>query len=343
MSIDSGVAGLDNLDSRPAINTRFPRKPDIEGSTCSHASEEYYSVGSDLSSPRSSSSSIGSPRASSASSPSASQQLSSVLQLPVKSVPKHLQEARAGATKILGLYRSTLVELELNRLSTARVGLQDWIDYWHSVYSAKFAALLCQKIIIVRIHVDCVFKEASHDICDIINEVEGSLSVSKSRKEIKARMGHLRARIHRVVDERQVKASNLMEQLRCDIESIPVDIADITFDRLKKRVYGLDPDGRYHPNPNEPDAVDPQDILNATVLSYIEYRRREMAVSRMTADLEPISNGDENDGDESDGDESDGDESDGDESDGDETQEDYDDDEEQGESLDNPDGNAIPC
>ncbi|EZF36043.1 hypothetical protein TMEN_5803 [Trichophyton mentagrophytes] len=175
---------------------------------------------------------------------------SSKTSTPSDSLPDIL-ETRKEAKEILQIYRTTLAELELRRMSGSRKGLQRWVEYWTSTYKPEFARPLCQKIELTCPEINHIFREAAQDIHQIINEINMCITTASHQDEVRDLMASMRCRIHRIVSERRVRANQLMEWLRCDLESTPVDIQDKMFDQLKKQVYGVDPFGHYHPNPEE--------------------------------------------------------------------------------------------
>ncbi|EFE34771.1 uncharacterized protein ARB_06536 [Trichophyton benhamiae CBS 112371] len=168
-------------------------------------------------------------------------------------------ETRKEAKEILLIYRTTLAELELRRMSGSRKGLQRWVEYWTNTYKPDFARPLCQKIELACPEINRIFREAAQDVYQIINEIDACITSASHQDEVRDLMASMRCRIHRIVSERRVRANQLMEWLRCDIESTPVDIQDKMFDRLKKQVYGLDPSGHYHPNPEEEEREERQE------------------------------------------------------------------------------------
>ncbi|EFR02154.1 hypothetical protein MGYG_05157 [Nannizzia gypsea CBS 118893] len=188
-------------------------------------------------------------------------------------------EARKEAKQLLLIYRTTLAELELRRMCASRKGLQLWVEYWTNTYKPHFARPLCQKIELAKPEVNRTFKEAAQDIYQVINEIDACISTASHQDEIRDLMASMRSRIHHIVRERRVRANQLMEWLRCDIESTPVDIRDHMFDRLKKQVYGLDPLGHYHPNPEEPDF---EDYMEERSESIEERLRQQMGLLSMT-------------------------------------------------------------
>ncbi|KAK2875161.1 hypothetical protein FQN49_001725 [Arthroderma sp. PD_2] len=181
--------------------------------------------------------------------------------------PAEVTEAREAAKDLIIIYRTTMVELETRRLASSRKGLHSWINFWTKAYKPSLADDLCRMIERVKPDLDQTFKEASQDISQIINEVEVNVITSTHPDELKAEMNYMRVRIRRVVDERQARASQLMEWLRCSLESIPADIDDYLFNKLKKQVYGLDPSGHYHPNPDEPEPEPQPAVISDEELS----------------------------------------------------------------------------
>ncbi|KAM5465220.1 hypothetical protein MauCBS54593_006465 [Microsporum audouinii] len=198
---------------------------------------------------------------------------------PPECVRDETVQARKEAKELLAIYRTTLVELEIRRISSSRKGLQKWVEYWNDTYQPHFSGPLCQKIQLASPEINRTFKEASQDIYQIIDEVEETISTLPHPYQIRDQMACMRSCIRRVVGERQMRAGQLMEWLRCDIEATPIDIHDKMFDRLKKQVYGLDPSGHYHPSPEEPDSADEEEEPQESIE---ERLRQQLGLLNMT-------------------------------------------------------------
>ncbi|KAK2804727.1 hypothetical protein FQN50_006465 [Emmonsiellopsis sp. PD_5] len=178
-------------------------------------------------------------------------------------------QARRNARAVLNNCRSSLLSLELTRMQKSRIGLRNWIAFWHRIYSAKLAKVICSMIAAAAPKIDKVFRSVAKALFDLSYQTGKNIEEATT-DELILRIWEVMERqtiAYREVRDRYV--NSILEDLRVRIEYIPVDITDELFDDLKRAIFYLDPFGNYHPGSREAEERDWQSHTNLHAGAYL--------------------------------------------------------------------------
>lgn len=148
--------------------------------------------------------------------------------------------------------RSTLISLEMTRMSKSRIGRRNWMIFWHRIYDAPLARALCEEVDRTFPKIDNAFRVAAKHLCNLTFTVRRCIKAATTETEVFSILEEMeRATIDRR-EMRRERVMGLFDCMRSRIEDIPVEVSDELFDDLKRGIFALDIRGDYHPG--DPDA-----------------------------------------------------------------------------------------
>ncbi|PGH26801.1 hypothetical protein AJ80_01567 [Polytolypa hystricis UAMH7299] len=163
------------------------------------------------------------------------------------SISPTVSAARNHAMQVLAACRSSLLMHELTRMRKARVGFHNWMAFWRRIYDPAVARALFDQVSIVFPKIDKVFQEMSERLYSITRDTGERMMRASSDAEIFALWEEMERWVITYRRFRQLHVKVLLENLRCNLERIPVDVPDGLWDDLKRGVFALDSEGNYHP------------------------------------------------------------------------------------------------
>lgn len=186
--------------------------------------------------------------------------------------PETIRNLRYYAAQDAETCREVVITLELNRMRKARIGLRNWICFWERIYKHALADTIRNAVSVTFVEIDQLFRTTAQQICHVTSSTRKRMLQLRTVHEAKSIWRQMELRILRFRNMRRYRAQILFDELRCNLETIPVDVADALFDDLKRGVFALDPVGDYHPGDFEAEEWEKQVDGKLQAAAYITHQ-----------------------------------------------------------------------
>lgn len=171
-------------------------------------------------------------------------------------VSSSVAEARNNAIHVLKACRTSLLYLELTRMRKARLGLRNWIAFWHRVYSPDLANTLSKQICFSFPKIDKIFRTISRRLQALTQKILKRIESATTESQLVYYWEYMEWRILAWRRLRQLRVLKALEELRLNLEKIPIDVPDGLFEDLKRGIFALTSWGEYHPGDREAEEHD---------------------------------------------------------------------------------------